>query len=102
LCCFFHRKKPTIVESLDTRMISFKTYNFGTYALLNDRHAHMPFQSWRMRPKAVNHLLFTLNTQSFEITFEIRVSSAAFYFACIQDIIISCFLCCKKRRRKEI
>ncbi|CAF3525926.1 unnamed protein product, partial [Adineta steineri] len=36
----------------DTRMISFKTYDFGTYALLNDRHAHMPFQSWRMRPKA--------------------------------------------------
>ncbi|CAF4265115.1 unnamed protein product, partial [Adineta steineri] len=56
----------------DTRMISFKTYDFGTYALLNDRHAHMPFQSWRMRPKAVNNILFTLNTQSFEIIFEIR------------------------------
>jgi hypothetical protein len=55
-------------------MISFETYHLGTYALLNDRHAHMPFQSWRMRPKSVNHLLFTLNTQSFEITFEIRVS----------------------------
>lgn len=55
-------------------MISFKTYHFGTYALLNDRHAHMPFQSWRMRPKSVNHVLFTLNTQSFEINFEVRVS----------------------------
>jgi hypothetical protein len=72
---------------LDTRMISFKTYDFGTYALLNDRHAHMPFQSWRMRPKSLNHLLFTLNTQSFEITFEIRVSSAAFYL-CIQDLYL--------------
>ena len=40
----------------------------------------MPFQSWRMRPKAVNNLLFTLNTQSFEIIFEVRVSfTAAFY-----------------------
>ncbi len=74
-------------SNLDTRMISFKTYNFGTYALLNDRHAHMPFQSWRMRPKALNHLLFTLNTQSFEITFEIRVSSAVFYL-CTQDKIL--------------
>jgi hypothetical protein len=63
-----------ISRDLDTRMISFTTYHFGTYALLNDRHAHMPFQSWRMRPKSVNHLLFTLNTQSFEINFEVRVS----------------------------
>jgi hypothetical protein len=44
----------------------------------------MPFQSWRMRPKSTNHLFFTLNTQSFEITFEIRVSFAAFYL-CTQD-----------------
>ncbi|CAF1631395.1 unnamed protein product, partial [Adineta ricciae] len=33
----------------DTRMISFKTYDFGTFALLTDRHAHMPFQSWLIR-----------------------------------------------------
>ena len=64
---------------LDTRTVSFKTYHLGTYALLNDRHAHMPFQQWRMRPKSVNHLIFTLNTQSFEITFEVKVSCAAFY-----------------------
>ncbi|CAF5097506.1 unnamed protein product, partial [Rotaria sp. Silwood1] len=50
----------------DTRTISFRTYDFGTYALLNDRHAHMPFQSWRMRPKSTNHLRFTLSTPSFE------------------------------------
>jgi len=68
-------------------MISFKTYDFATYALLNDRHAHMPFQSWRMRPKSVNNLFFTLNTQSFEIIFEVRVSFAAFYF-CKQDFYI--------------
>jgi hypothetical protein len=80
-------------------MISFKTYDFATYALLNDRHAHMPFQSWRMRPKSTNHLLFTLNTQSFEITFEIRVSSAAFYL-CTQDKKISLSLL-KKQKPKQ-
>ncbi|CAF1394603.1 unnamed protein product, partial [Didymodactylos carnosus] len=57
----------------DTRMISFKTYDLGTYALLNDRHAHMPFQSWRMRPRGIDHVNFTLQTQTFEITFEIKV-----------------------------
>jgi hypothetical protein len=65
-----------IALRLDTRMISFETYDFGTYALLTDRHAHMPFQSWRIRPKAVDHVVFTLNTQSFEITLEVRVSVA--------------------------
>ncbi|CAF0857276.1 unnamed protein product [Didymodactylos carnosus] len=57
----------------DTRMISFKTYDFGTYALLNDRHAHMPFHSWKMYPKGIDHVNFTLYTQTFEITFEIKV-----------------------------
>jgi hypothetical protein len=78
-------------------MISFRTYDFGTYALLNDRHAHMPFQSWRMRPKSLNHLFFTLNTQSFEITFEIRVSSPAFYL-CTQDKF---FFSLKKQKQKK-
>jgi hypothetical protein len=79
-------------------MISFKTYDFGTYALLNDRHAHMPFQSWRMRPKSVNHLLFTLNTQSFEIIFEIRVSSLHTGFIFVYKIL-SLFL--QKKTEKE-
>ncbi|CAF4166320.1 unnamed protein product [Rotaria socialis] len=77
-----HWRQEGYVEyqySPDTRLISFKTYDFGTYALLSDRHAHMPFQSWRMRPKSVNNLLFILNSQSFEIIFEVKVSSAAFY-----------------------
>jgi hypothetical protein len=82
-------------------MISFKTYDFATYALLNDRHAHMPFQSWRMRPKSTNHLLFTLNTQSFEITFEIRVSSAAFYL-CTQDKKISLSLLKKTKAKTKL
>jgi hypothetical protein len=82
-------------------MISFKTYDFGTYALLNDRHAHMPFQSWRMRPKSVNNLFFTLNTQSFEIIFEVRVSFAAFYF-CKQDLYLYKFaLSLLKRKMKN-
>jgi hypothetical protein len=82
-------------------MISFKTYDFGTYALLNDRHAHMPFQSWRMRPKSVNNLFFTLNTQSFEIIFEVRVSFAAFYF-CKQDLYLyKFFLSVEKKTEKQ-
>ncbi len=83
---------------LETRIISFQTYHFGTYALLNDRHAHMPFQSWRMRPKSTDHLFFTLNTQSFEITFEVRVSSDAFYL-CTQDK--SFFSLFKKKQKKN-
>ena len=68
---------PHLQSRLDTRLISFETYDLGTYALLTDRHAHMPFQSWRMRPKAVDHVVFTLNTQSFEMTLEVRVSGEA-------------------------
>jgi len=53
-----------------------------------------------MRPKSTNHLLFTLNTQSFEITFEIRVSSAAFYL-CTQDKKISFSLLQKTKLLKK-
>ncbi|CAF2588148.1 unnamed protein product [Rotaria sp. Silwood2] len=70
-----HWRQEGYVEyqySPDTRIISFKTYDFGTYALLNDRHAHMPFQSWHMRPKSANHLRLVLNTASFEMTFEVQ------------------------------
>jgi hypothetical protein len=56
-------------------MVSFTTYNFGVYALLNDRHAHMPFQSWRLRPKSIDHVQFTLSTQTFDITLEVKVNS---------------------------
>ena len=86
---------------LDTRMISFKTYDFGTFALLADRHAHMPFQSWRMRPKSPDSVLFSLTTPSFEIMFEIRVSSIVF---CLYEkkisIYINSFLLFLEKKRK--
>ena len=84
-------------------MISFKTYDFGTYALLNDRHAHMPFQTWRMRPKSTNDVLFTLHTQSFQIVFEVQVSSAAFYFVHTGFIYSNkAFLSLEKQNEKKI
>lgn len=62
----------------------------------------MPFQSWRMRPRAANNLFFILNTQSFEIIFEVKVSSAAFYL-CIEDFYLyKVFLSLEKQNEKKI
>ncbi|CAF0763289.1 unnamed protein product [Brachionus calyciflorus] len=60
----------------DQRAISFKTYHFSPYCLLQDRHVHMPFQLWRMSPReAMDSCMFTIETTNFELNIEIKVRS---------------------------
>jgi hypothetical protein len=57
--------------------VSFKTYHFSPYCLLQDRHVHMPIQSWRLTPReATNSCMFYIESSSFEMNIEIRVSNA--------------------------
>ncbi len=54
--------------------ISFKTYQFPPFCLLQDRHIHMPFQLWRLAPReSPNNCMFTIESTSFELNIEIKV-----------------------------
>lgn len=57
----------------ETRRLSFKTCYFGTFALLQDVHINMPFQSWEIRPKGLNNCLMTLIAAIVELEIEIKV-----------------------------
>ena len=57
----------------ETRRLSFKTCYFGTFALLQDVHINMPFQSWEVRPKGLNNCLFTLIAAIVELEIEVKV-----------------------------
>ncbi len=43
-------------------------------ALAQDAHINMPFQSWEIRPKGVNHSLLTVIAAIVEVEIEIKVS----------------------------
>lgn len=40
---------------------------------MQDVHINMPFQSWEIRPKGLNHCLFTLIAAIVELEIEIKV-----------------------------
>lgn len=59
----------------ETHEITFKTYQFPPFCLLQDRHIHMPFQLWRMAPREqVNSCMFTIEATNFELNIEIQVN----------------------------
>ena len=58
---------------LETRILSFKTINFGPLACLQDKHINMPFQSWELRPIAENQAKFTVMAAIIEAEIEIKV-----------------------------
>ncbi|XP_022108639.1 axonemal 84 kDa protein-like isoform X2 [Acanthaster planci] len=62
----------------ETRILSFKTINFGPLACLQDKHINMPFQSWELRPIAVNHARFTVMAAIIEAEIEIKGSLCCF------------------------
>ena len=57
----------------ETRRLTFKTCYFGTFALLQDVHINMPFQSWEVRPKGLNNCLLTLIAAIVELEIEVKV-----------------------------
>lgn len=42
-------------------------------ALVQDAHINMPFQSWELRPRGINHVLFTIIAAIVEVEIEIKV-----------------------------
>lgn len=57
----------------DNRIFSFKTAYFGTFALLQDSHLNMPFQSWELRPHRTNACVLTIIAAIVEVEIEIKV-----------------------------
>lgn len=56
----------------DNRIFSFKTAYFGTFALLQDSHLNMPFQSWELRPHRTNACVLTIIAAIVEVEIEIK------------------------------
>ena len=57
------------------RLISFRTQQFGTFALIQDAHVNMPFQSWELRPRATNHAQLTITAAVVEVEIQIKASA---------------------------
>ena len=58
----------------ESNEVTFKTYKFPPFCLLQDRHIHMQFQLWRLSPtESINNCIFTIETASFELNIEIKV-----------------------------
>jgi cancer susceptibility candidate protein 1 len=55
-----------------TRQLTFRTCYFTTFALLQDSHANMPFQSWELRPRGANHCQLTIIAAVVEIEIQIK------------------------------
>nr|XP_039268650.1 axonemal 84 kDa protein-like [Styela clava] len=58
----------------ETKSLSFKTRNFGTFCLMQDSHVNMPFQQWELRPLGLNHTLLTVTAAIAETFIEIKES----------------------------
>ncbi|XP_021353310.1 axonemal 84 kDa protein-like isoform X3 [Mizuhopecten yessoensis] len=58
----------------DKREFFFKTAYFGTFALMQDSHLNMPFQSWELRPHNTNSAVLTIIAAIVEIEIEIKDS----------------------------
>ncbi|XP_033752163.1 LOW QUALITY PROTEIN: axonemal 84 kDa protein-like [Pecten maximus] len=58
----------------DKREFFFKTAYFGTFALMQDSHLNMPFQSWEIRPHGTNSAVLTIIAAIVEIEIEIKDS----------------------------
>ena len=59
---------------LASRLLSFRTKQFCTLALIQDAHVNMPFQSWELRPRAVNHAQLTIIAAVVEVEIQIKVA----------------------------
>ncbi|XP_067655393.1 dynein axonemal intermediate chain 7 homolog isoform X2 [Haliotis asinina] len=63
-----------IVYNEENRTFSFKMYKFGIMALIQETHINMPFQSWELRPRAVNKAVLSIIAAIVELDIEIENS----------------------------
>jgi len=65
------------VRAAASRLISFRTQQFGTLALMQDAHVNMPYQSWELRPRAAaNRAQLTITAAVVEVEIQIKVRTA--------------------------
>ncbi|CAD5125695.1 DgyrCDS13901 [Dimorphilus gyrociliatus] len=56
----------------EERRLTFKSLSFGTFSLVQDAHINMPFQTWEIRPRDVNHVLITVIAAIIEVEIEVK------------------------------
>merc|ERR1719494_617034 len=56
----------------ETKMLSFKTCNFGPFAVFQDLYLNMPFQSWEIHPVAVNNCSITMIAAIVELEIQVK------------------------------
>jgi hypothetical protein len=61
------------IDVVATRLLTFRTRQFCTMALIQDTHVNMPFQSWELRPRDVNHAQLTIIAAVVEVEIQIKV-----------------------------
>jgi len=62
-----------VCRYIASRLISFRTQQFCTLALVQDAHVNMPYQSWQLRPRAANHAQLTVTAAVVELEIQIKV-----------------------------
>ena len=75
-------KFPIMQFNTELMMLNFKMNHFGTMALFQDAHINMPFQSWELRPRGVNHAQLTIIAAIIEVEIQIKVDKNI----CVYDV----------------
>jgi len=66
-------------ESED-KLMFFRTLHFGTFALMQDIYLNMPFQTWTIRPIAMNECIFTIVGAFIEVDIVVKESLCSVKF----------------------
>ena len=68
-------KNRCVWLSAANRLISFRTQQFCTLALVQDAHVNMPLQAWELRPLAANHAQLHITAAVVQLEIQIKVQT---------------------------
>jgi cancer susceptibility candidate protein 1 len=63
-----------VTFDMEDSSVTFQTYHFSPLAIMVDQYSNMPYQSWQVVPKGLNHTLLKLGGAAIEVTIEIKDS----------------------------
>ncbi|KAM9672443.1 dynein axonemal intermediate chain 7 isoform 4-T4 [Trichechus inunguis] len=61
-----------VIYNSEDKLVTFNLETFGPVTLIQDAHINMPYQSWELRPLAVNKVLLTVTTVFTELQIQIK------------------------------
>ncbi|XP_062990586.1 dynein axonemal intermediate chain 7 [Elgaria multicarinata webbii] len=61
-----------VVYNMKEKAISFKMNGFFTVTMLQDAHLNMPYQSWELRPNAIDEAVFSILSTFAEVQIQIK------------------------------